>query len=82
MYIVANFIESISFCYQLLNPMGIHLLRYAHGGERIASHDDVWNVFVSIVKDVRFYVLWEAFSLVFLLVDWHCFVSWWHLHIG
>jgi hypothetical protein len=34
---------------QLLNPMGIHLLCCAHGGEKIASHDVIWDVFASIV---------------------------------
>jgi hypothetical protein len=24
---------------ELLDPMGIHLLHYAHGGERVVSHD-------------------------------------------
>ncbi len=42
---------------QLVNPMGIHRLHYVHGGERIVSHDVIWDVFVSIVRDVRFHIL-------------------------
>jgi len=35
--------------------MGIHLLRYMHGGERMASHNVVRNAFAAIVNDARFY---------------------------
>jgi hypothetical protein len=43
---------------QPLNPMGIHLLHYAHGGERITSHDVVWDAFVSI----HYYKMWVQFT--------------------
>jgi hypothetical protein len=43
-------------CSQLLDPMGIHLLHYVHGGERMASHVVVRNAFITIVKDARFHV--------------------------
>jgi hypothetical protein len=46
-------------CSQPLDPMGIHLLHCVHGGERMALHDVVWNVFMAIVKDVGFHVSWE-----------------------
>jgi hypothetical protein len=41
---------------QPLDPMGIHLFRYIHGGERMVSHDAMWDAFTSIVKDVCFHV--------------------------
>jgi hypothetical protein len=45
-------------CGQLLDPIGIHLLHCAHGGERTTSHDVMWDAFVYIVKDawLKFYV--------------------------
>ncbi len=44
---------------QVLDLMGIQLFHYAHGGERMISHDVVSNAFAFIVKDVRFHVLCE-----------------------
>jgi len=44
---------------QPLNPMGIYLLCCAHGGERITSHDVIYDAFASILIDVRFHVLQE-----------------------
>ncbi len=44
---------------QLLDPMQIHLFRYAHGGEKTTSHDVIWDAFASITRDVGFHVLWE-----------------------
>jgi hypothetical protein len=41
---------------QHLNLMGIHFLHRAHGGERMALHDVVGNVFVAIAKNARFHV--------------------------
>jgi hypothetical protein len=38
-------------CNQPLDPMGIHLLCCMHGGERMASHDVVQDVFGAIAKD-------------------------------
>jgi hypothetical protein len=46
-------------CGQLLNTMGIHLLCYVHGGERMASHDSMHDAFASIARDVRFHILCE-----------------------
>jgi hypothetical protein len=46
-------------CGELLDPLGINLLRCGHGGERTASHDDVRDAFASIVRNARFHVLWE-----------------------
>jgi len=43
-------------CREPLDPMGIHLFRYAHGGEKITSHD-VWDVLVAIVKNAKFHIL-------------------------
>ncbi len=36
--------------------MGIHVFYYTHGEERMISNDVVWDAFVSIMKDVRFFV--------------------------
>ncbi len=43
-------------CSQPLDPMGIHLFRCAHGEEKMASHDVVQIVFVTIVKIAGFHV--------------------------
>ncbi len=42
---------------QTLDPMGIHLVHCAHGGERTASHDVVQDAFMSIVRYMAFHVL-------------------------
>ncbi len=84
LYFVIDSTKSISFYGWLLNPMGIHLLWYAHGGERTASHVAVHDVFVSIAKDARFYVFWKQTTffrhLFFRLFvgGWHCSIGWWH----
>jgi hypothetical protein len=58
-----NLPHPLTFCLthcvfgQLLNRLGIHLLHCAHSGERTTSYDIVWDVFASITKDERFYVL-------------------------
>ncbi len=74
---------------QPLNPMGIHLLRCTHGGERTTSHDVVQDVFMSIVKDMAFHVFvgtnshfFATFSSIFLSTCWYFFVNWWHWHIS
>jgi hypothetical protein len=36
--------------------MGIHLLHYAHGNERIKTHDVIHNIFATIVQDVGFHM--------------------------
>jgi hypothetical protein len=46
-------------CDKLLDPMGIHLLCCAHGGDSTTSHDVIQEVFSSIARDVRFYILCE-----------------------
>jgi hypothetical protein len=43
-------------CKQHLNLMEIHFLHYAHGGERMALHDVMRNVFPAIAKNVGFHV--------------------------
>jgi hypothetical protein len=56
-------------CGQPLDPVGIHLLCCAHGGERIAFHDVVRDAFTSIARDVKFHILQEqidVFSSSFL----------------
>lgn len=74
---------------QLLNRLWIHLLHCAHGRGKTTSHD--------VVQD-RFYIHCErcgvscfsriiphsfaTFSSVFFSTSWHCFVGWWHMHIG
>ncbi len=44
-------------CNQPLDPMGIQIFHYAHGGKKMASHNVVRDVFTAIAKVVRFYVL-------------------------
>jgi hypothetical protein len=46
-------------CSEPLDPIGIHLLCCTHCGERMASHDVVWDVFTTITIDVRFHVSQE-----------------------
>jgi hypothetical protein len=43
-------------CGQPLDPMRIHLLSCAHGGERMAPHDVMWDAFAI---DEKFHVLYE-----------------------
>jgi hypothetical protein len=37
--------------------MGIHLLGYVHHGERMASHDVMYDAFASIARDARVHIL-------------------------
>jgi len=46
-------------CGQPLDPMGIRLLCCAHGGEKIVSHDLVWDAFASITRIASFHVTCE-----------------------
>jgi hypothetical protein len=39
--------------------MGTHLVHYTHGGEKVASYDAIWDVFVLIARDAKFHVLRE-----------------------
>ncbi len=43
-------------CIHLIDPMGIHLLRYAHSNEHIKTHDAIHDTFAAIVRDVNFHV--------------------------
>jgi hypothetical protein len=43
-------------CGQPLDPMGIHLLCCAHGGERISFHAVIWDAFTSIARNVKFHI--------------------------
>jgi hypothetical protein len=43
-------------CTHPIDPMGIHLLRCAHGNECIGTHDAICNTFVAIARDVGFHV--------------------------
>jgi hypothetical protein len=52
---------------QPLDPMGIHLLCYAHGEERLISHDSCPST------------IW---FVVFMFSNRHCVINWWCLHIG
>jgi hypothetical protein len=36
--------------------MGIHFLHYAHGNERIKTHDAIHDTFATITQDVGFHV--------------------------
>jgi len=69
---------------QLWNPMGIHLLHYAHGGKRtcylgcFCVHCEKCKVSHLAKANPCSYV---AFSSIFSLVGWHCSINWWHLHI-
>ncbi len=42
-----------------IDPMGIHLLHYAHGNEHTRTHDEVHNTFVAIAQNVGFHMGWE-----------------------
>jgi hypothetical protein len=46
-------------CSQLLNPMGIHIFCYTHGGEKMALHVVGQHVFMVIAKDVGFQISQE-----------------------
>jgi hypothetical protein len=60
-------------CNQPFDPMGIHILHYVHGGKRMASHNVVWDVFTTIARDVRFYVLRDqTHVLLFLALQYSC----------
>ncbi len=54
-------------CNQPLDPMGIHILHYAHGGKRMASHNVVRDVFTAIAKAMRFYVLRDQTHVLLFL---------------
>ncbi len=47
----------LCICSQAINSTWLHLCCCAHRGERMATHDVVWNSFTSIIRDVRFHVL-------------------------
>jgi hypothetical protein len=44
---------------QPLDPMGIRFLCCAHGGEKMVSHDPVWDAFASITRNASFHVACE-----------------------
>jgi hypothetical protein len=73
-------------CGQPLNLVGTHLLCCSHGGEWIASHNVVQNVFTSIVKDTWFHVS-KPMSFYYPLFNFFtngltsC-NSWWHPHFN
>jgi hypothetical protein len=46
-------------CSQPLDPIGIHLFRCAHGGERTTLHNVVQDTFMIVATDVRFHVSGE-----------------------
>jgi hypothetical protein len=76
-------------CSQPLDLMGIHHFHCADGGEKMASHDAVQIVFVTIVWDTWFHVSWKknpcnfAPCLIFFAsLDRHCVINQWCLHIG
>jgi len=68
--------------------MGIHLFHCVHGGEKMASHDVVWILFVTIIRNVGFHVSQKQTHVlpppltVFTLTNWHCVDSWWCLHVS
>lgn len=69
-------------CRQPINSIGIHLLCYAHGGERIVTHDVDQGFFTSIVRDDGFHVsckqthvLLRPFFLVILTTNGYCFYN-------
>jgi len=43
-------------CTHPIDPMGIHLLRYAHGNKHTRTHDVIHDTFVVIVWDAGFHV--------------------------
>ncbi len=52
---------------QSLDHMGIHLFHCAHGGERMASHDVVWDAFASISIYFSFHVVHEQTHILCFL---------------
>ncbi len=52
---------------QPLDLMGIHLFCFAHGGEKMTSHNVIWDAFVSITKDVGFHGAREQTHIILLL---------------
>jgi hypothetical protein len=46
-------------CGQPLGPMGIRFLCCAHGGEKMVSHDPMWDAFTSIMRNASFHVACE-----------------------
>ncbi len=43
-------------CTPPINPMGIHLLRYAHGNKRARTHDAIHDTFVAIAQNDGFHM--------------------------
>jgi len=58
---------------QPLDPMGIHLFHYAHGGEKTTSHDVVQDAFISIVRYMAFHV-WRDQTTFFCHLFFNIFV--------
>ncbi len=54
---IANILWCV--CTHHVNPMGIHLLRCAHGNECMGTHDVVCDTFVAIAWDASFHVGWK-----------------------
>ncbi len=52
-------------CGQPLNLGRTHLLHHSHGGEQIASHDIIQNVFISITINLGFHVLHEQIHVLY-----------------
>jgi len=62
-------------CGQPLDPTRIHLFRCSHGGEWIASHNVIQDVFASIMRNARFHVSCEQINV--LLPPSFQFSCWW-----
>jgi hypothetical protein len=56
-------------------PYGDPLSSLSHGGEKIASHDIVWDAFVFIMRDAGFHILCEQTHV--LLPPTLQFTCWW-----
>jgi hypothetical protein len=52
-------------CTHPIDPMGIHLLRYAHGNECTRPHDVICNTFAAIARDGGFHVRREQLHALF-----------------
>lgn len=73
---------------QLLEPMGIHLFHCAHGGDRIEFYNVVW-MFLHPLQELLDFMFCKNIHILsssplhfFLLMGWHCFIDWQHLHIS
>jgi hypothetical protein len=49
--------------------LGIHLLQFSHGNERIETSDTICDVFASIAKEASFHVVLEQLHVLPLMLQ-------------